>query len=140
MPIKFALVSKSFLLQFALVLLTLLYKISTAINNFGCNQSPLVHLTGSLNCFNESIDYLHAQRAAVAIDELLFVDCQHLSNVRDKIERTLIGNAVLQDLLTEEVLHLGVMTFTEELQETQHAHAAIDALCLSLVDEEHLVN
>jgi hypothetical protein len=99
----------------------------------------LVHFARSLNCFNESFNYLHPKVAAVAIDELLFVDCQHLSNVRNEIERLLIGNAVLQDLLAEEILHLGVVTFAKKLQETQHSHAASDALSLCLVYKEHLV-
>jgi hypothetical protein len=63
-----------------------------------------------------------------------------LSDVRNEVKRPLILHSVFQDLFSQEVLHLGVMAFTKQLDESEHPHAPDDALSFALVDQEHFVH
>ena len=75
MPIKLAWTSKSFDKKLTLFLLSLLYQISTAVNDLCFDQPDLIHFAWTLDCLDQGVNQLHSEIAAVAIDELLLVYC-----------------------------------------------------------------
>ena len=86
MPVKLAWTRKAFDEQLTLLLLALLDEISAAVNDLGIDQPDLVHLARSLHRLDKCVNQLHAEVAAVAVDELLLIYSQHLGDVGDKVE------------------------------------------------------
>jgi len=90
--------------QLVFGLLSLLDQVTTAVDDLCFDQTTLILFARPLNNFNQSIDYLQAKCARIAVDVLFFENAEHLCYIRYKIECFMVDDSVCLNLLPQIVL------------------------------------
>ena len=98
--------------------MALLNQVSTAVNDLSLHQALLIHFARTLYNFDKGLHELHAEATGVTVNELLLVDGHHLCYVSDEVKGLVVQYSIV-DLLSQEVLHIGMMAFGEKLKKSQ---------------------